>query len=743
MERLLAQIGLTYLSVLAVVFYLNENWTIVLGLVFLAVSLLFLLVKKYRKTVYLPVMAVVALIACVVNISYTTFVYDKTVEKYSNTKATVTAVLKEEPYKYYDKYYYRFECKSVNSQKADFKFTASHSDLFSIDVFDEIEAEVELYAGSSNNNISDGYFIAADFGYDYPQFTVTTPKRKPPYYYAVKLRQTIREFLKNNLSVDAYPLCSALFLGDKYLLSEDIKEDFTHAGVSHIIVVSGMHFSILFGFFAVVALRFYRHRHLILIPAIILAFVYMALTGFTPSVFRSGVMMLIFVVGLMISRDAYSPNSLGFAGILITLINGPYIAGDVGLILSFATTFSIIIVEPRLYKRFYIIIFKSKCSRLLTGIVKTKSEKLIIKRFVFLINNIPRILLSMICVNISAYLAALPLSIIFFHSAPTMSIISGFVLYLPIEVLLLLIAVMALTAFLPFLTVVLAFLINSISYLTISIVDLFASIPFAYVDVTYKYVYIWVFAYIVILILMWFCKGKHKASLFTILVTVLFLVGYISSSVFASGVCNLFVYDVYDGVSVVYSSKEISAVLNIDCSSYDKNSSISKIKNTVPSLDFAATVNDSTSGSNCLKSLCEVFAIDTVLLYDTKRAVPLTENSNNVIEIEESQTVEFSDGSKVEYVLTDEKYLTYFMYSEKSLLIVPKGIDIENVEEKYRKADTIILCDCPENFELLSCDTLIISANEFVSYNLMKFTHGISNRVLLTCEGDIKLVTEV
>ena len=50
---------------------------------------------------------------------------------------------------------------------------------------------------------------------------------------------------------------------------------------------------------------------------------------------------------------------------------------------------------------------------------ETKSKKKTVKRLVSYINKIPRLLLSMLCVNISAYLAALPLSIIFFHSVPT------------------------------------------------------------------------------------------------------------------------------------------------------------------------------------------------------------------------------------------------------------------------------------------------------------------------------------
>lgn len=743
MERLLAMIGLTYLSVLAVVFYLNDFYTLILGAVILGIMLLFLLVKKYRKTVYLPVIAVTALIACVINISYTTFVYDKTVEKYSNTKAVVTAVLKDEPYKYYGKYYYKFECKSVNCEKADFKFTASHSDLFDIDVFDEIEAQVELFESTSDNNIADGYFITADFGYTYPKLTVTSSNIKPPYYYAVKLRQTIREFLKSNLNSDAYVLCSALFLGDKYLLSENIKEAFTHAGVSHIIVVSGMHFSILFGFCSVLSIRFYRRRAYFLVPALVLAFVYMALTGFAPSVLRSGIMMVIYVIGLITAYEAYAPNSLGLAGILITIINGPYIAGDIGLILSFATTFSIVIFEPKLYEKCYKRIINSRYSALLKGKIKAKSNNKIIKYILFVINRFPQLVLSLICVNISAYLAALPLSIIFFHSAPTLSVFSGFVLAFLIEALLPLIVIMVLISFLPFVTVILAFIINSISDITLYIVDLFANIPFSYVDVTYKYVCLWVFAYILLLLLLWLFEEKYRFSLFTILVTILFLVGYITASVFSGSVCKLYVYDVSNGLSVVYSSKELSAVLNIDSSSYERNSSVSKIKNTVPSLEFAATVNVSNSGRSCMESLCEAFAIDTVLLYDTKRTVHLPDSVGNVINLESSKTVEFSDGSKAEYIMADDKYFVYFTYSTKSLLIVPTGADIENLEEKYTNADTIILCDAPQNFELLSCDTLVISADESVSYNLMKLTHSISNRVLLACEGDIKLVTEV
>ena len=111
MKRLLAQIGLTYLSVLAVVFYLSDIWTLIFGIIFLLVAIAFLTIKKYRKTIYLPVIANVAVIACVVNLSYTYFVYDDIVEKYSEYEGKISAVLIDEPYKYNGSYVYKFRCE--------------------------------------------------------------------------------------------------------------------------------------------------------------------------------------------------------------------------------------------------------------------------------------------------------------------------------------------------------------------------------------------------------------------------------------------------------------------------------------------------------------------------------------------------------------------------------------------------------------------------------------------------------
>ena len=76
-------------------------------------------------------------------------------------------------------------------------------------------------------------------------------------------------------------------------------------------------------------------------------------------------------------------------------------------------------------------------------------------------------------------------------------------------------------------------------------------------------------------------------------------------------------------------------------------------------------------------------------------------------------------------------------------MIIPRDVDAEFIPESYRNADTIVVCDCPQNYELLACETLVVSGNFDVSYNIMKLMYPISEKVMLTCEGDINLVTQV
>ena len=172
-------------------------------------------------------------------------------------------------------------------------------------------------------------------------------------------------------------LQSAVLLGNKDHLSDTTTRDFRRLGISHLLVVSGMHFAIIVSFIERALRRLRLNKRYRAILNMIFIVFFMTLLGFTPSVTRAGIMCLIVQFAQVISRRANQLNSLAFAGCLMIFIN-PYLAVDCGMQLSFIATYScIIFVQFRSYlilkrraggKRY---IKSKKLTRLLRGIGET------------------------------------------------------------------------------------------------------------------------------------------------------------------------------------------------------------------------------------------------------------------------------------------------------------------------------------------------------------------------------------
>lgn len=730
MERLLEQIGLTYLSVLAVVFYLGKKSAFAIGLAALGLFVVFLLIKKYRNTIYLPAMACVALLACVVNIIYTDLSYERTVSTYDEKNAVVTATLYEEPYKSNGVYSYYFKAKEVDNEKASFKFVSYHDELLDIEPFDTVMLNVRLRKNDYSNDLSKKCFLIGDLGYETPIINVIKSE-KTPYYYAIKLRQSIRTKLSAVLSKDTFPLCSALLIGDKYLLSDEIHEDFRRAGVSHVIVVSGMHLSILVSLFLMLSQKHYRYQKIYLSVAVVFIILYMAVTGFTPSVVRSSVMLLVYCLGILISRDPYPLNSLGLASIIVTVTN-PYSVGNVGLILSFASTFAILKFSPYL---------ETKCFNRIKPL-KTKNLPVFKRSLCVCINKGISGVISVLCMNISAALVSIPLSIVFFGSLSGVSVLSTLILYLPIQCLLILTFFLALLCFIPFLSFLVpavCFCVEVFAKISLFIVKFFSELPFSYIYVKHNFVYLWVLMCFIMLLLTLYSKSKKRVRVFALSCVLVFFSGYVSATLLTYEQSSLYVYDVENGTAVLYSDNDVNAVLSVDCNKNNTNRLISDIQKTVSNIDFCACVSDTENGANSVSALSKSFAISEVLLYDTKSTVDFSEATENVTVLSGDMTVNLSDDVTAYYFMAQESYVTFLESKNSSVLILPKYIDVADIKEEYRSADVVIVNNCPNNFELLNCKTLIISAGSEYAYNTMKCMYSICDRVLLTALSDIEI----
>lgn len=139
-------------------------------------------------------------------------------------------------------------------------------------------------------------------------------------------------------------LLGALLLGDKTYLSKQTAMDFERVGISHVLALSGMHLVILT--FAVGKLLsvFKLNKKVKKVFEILFVFLYMLLTGFSSSVVRSGLMLIVSSLLFLFSRKSDSVTNLVISVFIICLIN-PCSAFDTSLQLSALATLGIIVLS--------------------------------------------------------------------------------------------------------------------------------------------------------------------------------------------------------------------------------------------------------------------------------------------------------------------------------------------------------------------------------------------------------------
>ena len=153
-------------------------------------------------------------------------------------------------------------------------------------------------------------------------------------------RAGIRQNILHELPNEYGELLAALVTGRTEGLSPELRYDYSRAGISHLLAVSGLHLSVFVALIdALLAACFLsrRQRGIAEIAAVLFL---MGLTGFSHSVVRAGVMLIVCRAALLCGRDSDTLNSLGFAVVLMLLCN-PYAAFSTGLQLSYLATMGI------------------------------------------------------------------------------------------------------------------------------------------------------------------------------------------------------------------------------------------------------------------------------------------------------------------------------------------------------------------------------------------------------------------
>lgn len=136
----------------------------------------------------------------------------------------------------------------------------------------------------------------------------------------------------------------AMVLGDKSLLTRELRSDYSVSGVSHLLALSGLHLSIIYGFLSLLAFRL-RRRALVQIAILVIVWGYVLLVGMMPSIVRAASMLSIYSVTVILSRDRLPVNTWASAGVLMLIAN-PQCLWDIGFLMSFLAVLSIILLFP-------------------------------------------------------------------------------------------------------------------------------------------------------------------------------------------------------------------------------------------------------------------------------------------------------------------------------------------------------------------------------------------------------------
>ena len=164
--------------------------------------------------------------------------------------------------------------------------------------------------------------------------------RDLPAIWANRLKGIIGE----SFPEDTFAFAKALLIGDKSGLSWQQSREFSLSGISHIVAVSGLHVSILFGFIGMVM---GRRRWLMLLLGVPVLLCFGAMAGLTASVTRAVLMQILFLLALAVNREYDPPTALSFAGLMI-LLQCPLSIAGIGFQLSFASVAGIFLFYPGL-----------------------------------------------------------------------------------------------------------------------------------------------------------------------------------------------------------------------------------------------------------------------------------------------------------------------------------------------------------------------------------------------------------
>ena len=223
-----------------------------------------------------------------------------------------------------------------------------------------------------------------------------------PDIYLHRLNLAISDKYKKILGDKNAGSLSAMVLGDKRGLDEEIKELYQENSISHLLSISGLHISLLGGAVFLFLRRLKVSFRFPLIASSIILIIYGAFTGFSVSTSRAVIMMSVLFISFVIGKSYDLPSGLALAALILIVINHRAIYQS-GFLLSFFAVIGIFYIMPELLYIFKVDIYHKKgiikgLHLLLASIISSIS--IILATLPIVLNNFYEVSLTGIILNV-------------------------------------------------------------------------------------------------------------------------------------------------------------------------------------------------------------------------------------------------------------------------------------------------------------------------------------------------------
>ena len=209
----------------------------------------------------------------------------------------------------------------------------------------------------------------------------------------------IQLFQQHHPKPNELSVASALVLGYDHNIEPELRNAYTTTGALHILSVSGMHVGVIYLVLSTILVSLKRKTVTRIVRGAILLTVvwfYALLTGLSPAVLRSAVMLSFIIVGECGERENNTINTLAASAFLLLMID-PFQLTNIGFQLSYLAVAGIVLIDPLIRDRWQP---KSKILKLIWGLTT---------------------------VSIAAQIASSPLSLYYFHQFPNYFIFTNYV----------------------------------------------------------------------------------------------------------------------------------------------------------------------------------------------------------------------------------------------------------------------------------------------------------------------------